>query len=280
MTKNEYESECSLINSKYQLQLEYKCSKPQKHESLVNGVDFLSSEHFDAYDFVTNNTKRVIQLSTIAKLLTDNKALIEDFPIEYKTFGMEPYNNYAIKVCDTYGTALYVFVHYLGNYTYLFPIVSGFNSDVSCSPLHLTENWRVRGIKSDGEIYTNLITQNLFGTMTSSGVLFDKSPNLLDDNYHNFITVMPAEDEFGFTGEMIRVDNIGIYGNSFVLSKPIGDSLLTVWKNSEDDSLYSKYRTTTFSSLALVLQVWLHTITMWRKRCVNRKIKIVSSSLS
>lgn len=78
MTKNEYESECSLINSKYQLQLEYKCSKPQKHESLVNGVDFLSSEHFDAYDFVTNNTKRVIQLSTIAKLLTDNKALIED----------------------------------------------------------------------------------------------------------------------------------------------------------------------------------------------------------
>ena len=60
----------------------------------------------DAYDFLQNNSSRVIQLSTVAKLTTDNNSVISDFPIDYDTKGMEPYSEYVIKVCDTYDAVL------------------------------------------------------------------------------------------------------------------------------------------------------------------------------
>lgn len=54
-----YEYDCSLINSKYQLE----------------------SGDNHSFQYIKDNAIRVIQLSTIAKLTTDNHSLINDFPV-------------------------------------------------------------------------------------------------------------------------------------------------------------------------------------------------------
>lgn len=252
MTSRDYEDMCSLINSKYQLSV---------------------SKDIDAYDFVLNNSARVLQLPTVTKLLTDNQALIEDFPIDFDSFGMEPYNDYVIKVCDTFETVLYIFVHCRGNHTYLFPIVSGFETGISCSPLNLTDNSRVRMLRSmdDYEMPTMNFRKQV-GLL--EGFEFRES---LRDLHYDIIKISSAEKEFGFPGIMIDVNTEGVYNRSLVLTKPVINTLLSVWKKSEYESLHDKYVMATFSSVALVLQVWLHTVIMWRKRCSNRKIKIVYS---
>lgn len=256
MTRMDYENECSLVNLKYQLS------------------DFGDA---DTYSFVLNNSIRVIQLPTVVKLLTDNRAIIKDFPIDFDMSGMEPYNDYAIKVCDTFGTILYVFVHCRGAYTYLFPVVSGFDSDISCSPMNPTDNWRIRALRTAKSYNVPLVDSN--GSMMpigQTGALDSfEFRDLSGGLYHERIRMLSAKKEFGFSGIMIEVDTAGVYGNSFVLAKPVANGLLSIWEKSEYDSLYDKHTATTFSSAALILQVWLHTVTMWRKRCLNRKIKVV-----
>ena len=220
MTEKEYEYACSLINPKYQF--------PTKVQS-------------DVFEYLTNNSSRMIQLSTIAKLTTDNRAFIEDFPIDFDMHGLEPYNEYVIKVNDTYETSLYIFVHYRGNKTYLFPVLIGFDATYPSSPLNLTDNWRARSIREN-----------------------------------NYINVCRSDEEFGLEGLMIVVDNHDIYGKLLVLSN-INKNLLKEWQYSEEKSLMSGI-TTTLSSLSLIIQIWLHTICLWRKRSVNRNIKIVHSN--
>lgn len=243
--ENNYEYECSLLNPKYQLQTEY-----------------------NTYDYLIKNCNRIIQLPTIAKLTTDNKSLINDFPIDFDMFGLEPYLEYVIKVEDAEGTYLYIFVHYKMEKTYLLPIVIGFKSDVSCSPLNFTDNWRIREITNNGkEDFDSLIK------------LMSFKQTFLDTNiYNHYISYDNAEKEFGIPAIMMVIKNTGIYGTSLVLANPSSNSLLTTWKKQEYDSLYNKNTTTTFSSASLVIQIWLHTVCMWRKRCVNRKIRVVKST--
>lgn len=61
----------------------------------------------DCYKVVKGLT-RILQLPTIAKLTTDNESVIGDFRLNRGEYGLEPYDEYAIKVDDTYGASLYM----------------------------------------------------------------------------------------------------------------------------------------------------------------------------
>lgn len=218
MDENDYGYLCSIANPKYQLQE-------------------------DAYDFVVKKATRIIQLPTIAKLTTDNRSIINDFPIEYDTYGLEPYNEYSIKINDGYDTSLYLFVHFRGSKTYLLPVLVGFQSGNSCSPINLTDNWRMRALR---------------GT--------------------DYIDVVSAKREFGIDGWMLKIDNHDIYGMQLVLASKPKDNLLKLWQRSEGESLRGRNTVTSPSSAALMIQIWLHTICMWRKRCISRKVKVVHTN--
>ena len=234
--------ECSLIHPKYQWS--------------TNNL----------YDYVINHSQRVIQLSTVAKLTTDNNSIISDFPVDYNIFGMEPYHDYLIKVNDTYDSTLYIFVHYRNSKTFLLPVVMGFHSEVSCSVMKLTDNWRARYIQGIGENKSPGIVEEM---------LYDTTPPSNDKNRNAYVYVDNAIDEFGVEGNMIVVETAdGVYNHLAVLKNRKENGLLKAWEASETES---KKTLTTFSSFSLVLQVWLHTICSWRKRCINRKIKIVCS---
>ena len=58
----------------------------------------------DCYKVVKSLT-RILQLPTIAKLTTDNESVISDFRLNRGEYGLEPYDEYAIKVDDTYGAS-------------------------------------------------------------------------------------------------------------------------------------------------------------------------------
>lgn len=60
----------------------------------------------DCYKVVKSLT-RILQLPTIAKLTTDNESVISDFRLNRGEYGLEPYDEYAIKVDDTYGAIIY-----------------------------------------------------------------------------------------------------------------------------------------------------------------------------
>ena len=55
----------------------------------------------DCYKVVKDLT-RILQLPTIAKLTTDNESVISDFRLNSGEYGLEPYDEYAIKADDTY----------------------------------------------------------------------------------------------------------------------------------------------------------------------------------
>lgn len=50
---------------------------------------------------VVKSLTRILQLPTIAKLTTDNESVISDFRLNSGEYGLEPYDEYAIKVDDT-----------------------------------------------------------------------------------------------------------------------------------------------------------------------------------
>ena len=231
MTEKEYESHCLLVNPKYQMKKQN--SPAGKGESPL---------YIDTYDFVANNTSRIIQLSTVAKLTTDNSSLIADFPIDYDTYGLEPYNEYAIKINDAYGSSLYIFVHCKGSETYLFPVVMGFQTGQPCSPVLLSDNYRTRAIQEFG-----------------------------------YMEMASSEEEFGIEGRMLVLNNRGLYGKLLVLTENQDNNLLKAWDYLEYQSLHVD-GIIAFSSSSLIVQIWLHTICMWRKRCINRKVKIVHSN--
>ena len=231
MNITEYAYECSLQNPKYQ----YK--------------------NVDAYGFLMNNFNRMIQLTTVAKLTTDNDSMLKDFPIDYDYYGFEPYSDYVIKVNDTEDLSLYIFVHYEPTKTYLFPVCLGFKSGFSCSPLDFTDNWRAREIRGAGN---------------------DMFSQFIEDM--GFVSIKDSYNKFGLSGRMLEVDNHNIYGKVVVLANSFETDLLTVWKKQEYNSVHNNYQVTSPSSTALVIQIWLYTICMWRKRCLNFQVRVVQSN--
>lgn len=136
----------------------------------------------DCYKVVKDLT-RILQLPTIAKLTTDNESVISDFRLNSGEYGLEPYDEYAIKVDDTYGASLYILVHRRADTTFLYPILVGFDGENTCAMVMPTDNWRMR-------------------EMTA------------------FVEQRRAEKEFGVDGLMMAVNTRnGIYGYLSVLNE-------------------------------------------------------------
>lgn len=136
----------------------------------------------DCYKVVKDLT-RILQLPTIAKLTTDNKSVISDFRLNRGEYGLEPYDEYTIKVDDTYGASLYILVHRRGNTTFLCPILVGFDGENTCDMVMPTDNWRMREMAA-------------------------------------FVELRRAEKEFGMDGLMMAVNTRnGVYGYLSVLNE-------------------------------------------------------------
>lgn len=188
----------------------------------------------DCYKVVKSLT-RILQLPTIAKLTTDNESVISDFRLNSGEYGLEPYDEYAIKVDDTYGTSFYILVHRRADTTFLCPILVDFEGENTCAMVMPTDNWRMR-------------------EMTA------------------FVELRRAEKEFGVDGLMMAVNTQnGVYGCLSVLNE--SGNLLERWLRTERDSLHERNTVTAPSSAALILQIWLHTICLWKRRCLSRKVE-------
>lgn len=137
----------------------------------------------DCYKIIKNLT-RILQLPTIAKITTDNESIAKDFLLKDNEYGLEPYNEYAIKLDDTYGTSLYILVHKKIGVTYICPIIVCSEDSGSCFVVEFTDNWRTREMKA-------------------------------------FVKLEKAENEFGLAGLMLAVDTRnGVYGYLSFLNEP------------------------------------------------------------
>lgn len=188
----------------------------------------------DCYKVVKGLT-RILQLPTIAKLTSDNESVIGDFRLNRGEYGLEPYDEYAIKVDDTYGASLYIIVHRRADTTFLCPILVGFEGENTCAMVMPTDNWRMREMAV-------------------------------------FVELKRAEKEFGVDGLMMAVNTRnGVYGYLSVLNE--SGNLLERWLRTERDSLHERNTVTAPSSAALILQIWLHTICLWKRRRLSRKVE-------
>lgn len=216
----DWEKECSITNQKYQL--------------LDEGIE--------CYNAIKMQN-RIMQLRTVAKLTTDNESIIKDYPLCVSGYGMDPYNEYAIKVADTYGTTLYILVHKRPSITCLLPILVGFQNNNTCSTVNMTSNWRMRYAEK------------------------------------SYITYESSRKEFGVPGIMMVLNTeSGIY--SYISIAQNSSDSLQEWRNTEKQSLQDKHTITAPSSAALILQIYLYAICTWKQRCLNRKVehKIVHAS--
>lgn len=110
----------------------------------------------DCYKVVKSLT-RILQLPTIAKLTTDNESVISDFRLNSGEYGLEPYDEYAIKVNDTYGASFYILVHRRADTTFLCPILVGFDGENTCAMVMPTDNWRMREMTAFVELRRNSV---------------------------------------------------------------------------------------------------------------------------
>lgn len=206
----------------------------QREYYLTHDKYQMQGQGADCYKVVKGLT-RILQLPTIAKLTTDNESVISDFRLNSGEYGLEPYDEYAIKVDDTYGASLYILVHKRADKTFLCPILVGFEGENACAMVKPTDNWRMREMAA-------------------------------------FVELRRAEKEFGMDGLMMAVNTRnGVYGYLSVLNE--SDNLLERWLRTERDSLHKRITVTAPSSAALILQIWLHTICLWKRRCLSRKVE-------
>ena len=206
----------------------------QREYYLTHDKYRMQGQGTDCYKVVKSLT-RILQLPTIAKLTTDNESVISDFRLNRGEYGLEPYDEYAIKVDDTYGASLYILVHRRADTTFLCPILVGFEDENTCAMVKPTDNWRMREMKA-------------------------------------FVELRRAEKEFGVDGLMMAVNTRnGVYGYLSVLNE--SGNLLERWLRTERDSLHIRNSVTAPSSAALILQIWLHTICLWKRRCLSRKVE-------
>lgn len=206
----------------------------QREYYLTHDKYRMQGQGTDCYKVVKSLT-RILQLPTIAKLTTDNESVIGDFRLNRGEYGLEPDDEYAIKVDDTYGASLYILVHRRAVTTFLGPILVGFEDENTCAMVKPTDNWRMREMKA-------------------------------------FVELRRAEKEFGVDGLMMAVNTRnGVYGYLSVLNE--SGNLLERWLRTERDSLHIRNSVTAPSSAALILQIWLHTICLWKRRCLSRKVE-------
>lgn len=71
----------------------------QREYYLTHDKYRMQGQGTDCYKVVKSLT-RILQLPTIAKLTTDNESVIDDFRLNRGEYGLEPYDEYAIKVDD------------------------------------------------------------------------------------------------------------------------------------------------------------------------------------
>lgn len=137
-----------------------KSAEWQREYYLTHDKYRMQGQGTDCYKVVKSLT-RILQLPTIAKLTTDNESVISDFRLNSGEYGLEPYDEYAIKVDDTYGASLYILVHRRANTTFLCPILVGFDGENTGMTL---------------EVYFGdsiCQTRNGFVTMDKKGYSFD-----------------------------------------------------------------------------------------------------------
>ena len=167
-------------------------------------------------------------------------------------------------------------MHYKKTKTYLLPILLGFESATSCAPVKPTENWRIRSL---GEGKVTRFNWTTFDDINSTR---------LDDgtNSKSLYSIQDSLEEFGINGVMIVLDTVnGVYNDAPAILNDRQSGLLHIWKTSETES-FAKFdanghttgTATSPSSASLIIQVWLHTICMWRKRCINRRAEVVHTS--
>lgn len=227
----------------------------------------------NAVDVLNQNDFRIIQLPTISRLTTNNSSIVEDFPVsEVLRFGtgVNPYDKYIIRVCDTYATELNIIVHQHDDYALLCPIVLGFKSGNACSFIKLTDNWRIRDLQ-------------LFHGLNNTLKKVDNIPlkninfvNLESEYLDRAYVYMTESSEFSKDGSSIpvlKVCTAGFFDRSFALKLDLPKvNLFERWIKSSDYKKHEKMAAN--SSSALVLQIFLHTLLLWKKRCNERKIVI------
>lgn len=112
---------------------------------------------------VVKGLTRILQLPTIAKLTTDNESVIGDFRLNRGEYGLEPYDEYAIKVDDTYSASFYILVHRRADTTFLCPILVGFEGENTCAMVMPTDNWRMQELATS----KRLLSASLIRMVTS-----------------------------------------------------------------------------------------------------------------
>lgn len=220
----------------------------------------------DVDKVLKQNNYRTIQLSTVAKLTTDNQSIIKDFPIKKGSIGACPYKQYCIKVADTEGTILYILVSQHGKYVNLLPIVSGFKQGEYTDVLHLTSNWRAKSFdQPENNIHNKTM---VFGFEGFNGEFHDTTFKI------DGVTFGSDEDFDIKNAVVIKINTEnGIYNRMpFVFATP-KKSLFDAWFETEEISL-TKHLSTAPSTTAMIIQVWLHTIALWREKCINRSVVI------
>lgn len=129
-----------------------KSAEWQREYYLTHDKYRMRGQGTDCYKVVKDLT-RILQLPTIAKLTTDNESVIGDFRLNSGEYGLEPYDEYAIKVDDTYGASFYILVHRRADTTFLCPILVGFEGENTCAddlPTYLAKQQQKGCVMFDG----------------------------------------------------------------------------------------------------------------------------------
>ena len=241
------------------VQYEFELSNPKYHF----GVS-------DSFSVIENNDYRVIQLPTLAKLTTDNQSIVSDFPIKENAIGASPYVKYIIRVKDADGAELNIAVHQYAGYALLCPVLMGFQTGSVSDVVALTENWRVRELIRTHDNFT--ATSPVAEMIGPKNLTVDSRK--LRDPYLSIILV--DKSEFGAPANVLKVSTLGVFdGRLSVLSRQYSVSIFDIWRQSEQQSGTGNLRAATApSSAALILQIFLHTLSMWYDACQNRKAKI------
>lgn len=223
----------------------------------------------DAVTTLEQNDFRVIQLPTVAKLTTDNVSVCKDFPIREiikMGTGVVPYSKYVIRVKDTYEVELNIVVHQYSEYALLCPIVLGFKTGNPCSYLNLTENWRIRDLQLQDKM-----------PILPDGSSF----NLNNIHFKNIKTAyldrtyVSTEFSSDFSNDtrvpILKVYTAGIFNQAYnVLQQKPKINLFERWLDSSDYTNMQNMAAP--SSASLVLQIFLYTLLIWKKRCNERKV--------
>lgn len=218
-----------------------------------------------AAECLRKNEFRVIQLPTIAKLTTDNESVVKDFPVRTGLrmgTGVSPYSQYTIRVCDAEGAELDIVVHQHDEYALLCPIVTGFRQGQACAFLFHTDNWRIRELASPA-----------WGPDLPLPANFQGFQAQYTETGRSCFRAVNTEEFTGGSLQVLRVDTSGLFDSAYALKKGLPEkNIFDRWLASE--KLVQRGNIAAPCSNGLVLQIWLHTLELWRDKCLKRKVII------